>query len=314
MSGRNFCFTINKTDGVELKIDTKNGKWEFVKYCVWQYEIGEKNGLEHIQGYIEMSKVIRWAGLRKILGSKTVHIEKRLGTSLQARNYCMKDATRKNKTVPFEYGVWVPKRRGERSDLITLKQDIFERKCSILYIMRNHTELWLKYSNSIKLMVGEARLQSVVAVERFVDVEIHYGQSGAGKSYHVSHKYKDKVYRLDIDCGILWFDGYKGEKILLIDEFEGNIKYSNFKKILDKYKYRCQIKGGYVWAEWEKVYIISNSKPNKWYKKNLAALKRRVNKIYRYDFVTQVKNEPWKYKIVEETWQEMVLNDFKLKM
>lgn len=54
--------------------------------------------------------------------------------------------------------------------------------------------------------------------------------------------------------------------------------------VLDSKPFKCQIKGGHTWAQWEKVYITSNKNYNEWYpSKNegeeIEPLKRRIYKI-----------------------------------
>ena len=59
--------------------------------------------------------------------------------------------------------------------------------------------------------------------------------------------------------GSVWFDGYAGEKILLIDDFEPKgIKRSYLLRMVDIYPFMGQVKGGHVVAEWDYVFITSN--------------------------------------------------------
>ena len=63
----------------------------------------------------------------------------------------------------------------------------------------------------------------------------------------------------------LWFDGYNGDKTLLLDELRGNIKLSYLLQILDPYPLKVEVKGGTVNAEWDRVFITTNTPPEKWY-------------------------------------------------
>lgn len=53
---------------------------------------------------------------------------------------------------------------------------------------------------------------------------------------------------------------------------------SEFLRILDRYPYKCNIKGSHTMANWTKVYITSNHAVEKWYDKNLDAVTRRITK------------------------------------
>lgn len=107
---RNVCFTVNNPES-DSRID-----WpDYVSYGVYQLERGE-NGTLHWQGYAELSVRQTLSGLKKWL--PTAHFEKRMGTDVQARDYCMK----RDETYvdgPWEHGTFVPaaNTQGKRTDL-----------------------------------------------------------------------------------------------------------------------------------------------------------------------------------------------------
>jgi len=85
------------------------------------------------------------------------------------------------------------------------------------------------------------------------------------------------------------FDGYEGQKEILIDDFYGNIKLNFLLKILDGHKLRINIKGGHRYALWNKVYITSNTQVDEWYQtimltnpKLKDALDRRITKTIQF--------------------------------
>jgi len=108
MSFRNVCFTVNNPPA---SID-----WpEYVSYGVYQLERGSEGTL-HWQGYAELSKMVKLGGLKKWL--PTAHFEKRHGSDVQARDYCMKqDGTYVD--GPWEHGTFVPaaNTQGKRTDI-----------------------------------------------------------------------------------------------------------------------------------------------------------------------------------------------------
>src|SRR6185503_7283590 len=117
---------------------------------------------------------------------------------------------------------------------------------------------------------------------RKIKVSVLIGPPGCGKTRKVydNHDITD-IYKLNTSTnGTLWFDGYVGQRILLIDDFKGWIKFTELLTILDVYPYRCQIKGGYCYANWDEVYITSNYSIDNWYNDvNLSALMRRIHII-----------------------------------
>jgi hypothetical protein len=84
------------------------------------------------------------------------------------------------------------------------------------------------------------------------------------------------------------FDGYQGEKAILIDDYSGWLDYEFLLRVLDKYKLRLNIKGSYTYANWNTVYITSNVRPRFWYRetKNTENLQRRITKVW------EVVNDP----------------------
>lgn len=115
---RNVCFTVNNPDPPDSSID-----WpDYVSYGVYQLERGD-GGTLHWQGYAELSKPVKLGGLKKWL--PTAHFEKRMGTDVQARDYCMK----KDDTFvagPWEHGTFVPaaNTQGKRNDIEAVRDAI----------------------------------------------------------------------------------------------------------------------------------------------------------------------------------------------
>lgn len=83
--------------------------------------------------------------------------------------------------------------------------------------------------------------------------------------------------------GSIWFDGYQGEDIVLIDDFYGWLPWTFLLKLLDRYPLRVQTKFGVVPFRSKIVYITSNVHPDKWYSygENMVyeALRRRIDTI-----------------------------------
>lgn len=98
---RNWCLTVHNDFKVfEDWIDTNGTRF------IYQYEIGEETGKEHIQAHVEFTNARSFQSLKKGL-PKGVHIEKckNVGAS---RQYCQKEETRKPGTRPYYRGIeWV---------------------------------------------------------------------------------------------------------------------------------------------------------------------------------------------------------------
>ena len=116
MSSTSWCFTLNNPV-------TPTNPWAtsihgLVKYAIWQLESAPSTSQIHLQGYVELYKKQRLSFVKKIL--PTAHLEPRLGSREQARDYCSKQQTRLQNIPagPWEFGEFIPgPGQGTRSDL-----------------------------------------------------------------------------------------------------------------------------------------------------------------------------------------------------
>ena len=280
---RNCCFTINNPrkdgNGVFLplmaKLDDK------LAYIVWSLEKGE-NGTPHYQGYLELKKQVesKDAGpIKKILGYPGAHIEKRRGSARQAADYCKKlDETHVD--GPWEFGEISHQGisetdRLEKEELNAHLADIKEGYKNLKDVP---IDLIRSCPNAIKLALTLAPLV------RRENVDVYYieGPTGIGKTWNIFEKFPD-AYRPIVSGDKVWFDGYDGQETLLLDELRGNIKMSFLLQLLDPYPLKVEIKGGMVPAKWKRVFITTNTPPEKWYPhlssedpRTFSALLRRI--------------------------------------
>lgn len=87
-----------------------------------------------------------------------------------------------------------------------------------------------------------------------------WGPTHCGKSHRA---YVENPGALFFDCdngNTIWFDGYAGQKTIVLDEL-GMISAKQMKRIVDRWPYRCPVKGSFTYAEWTKVVVTSNYSP-----------------------------------------------------
>lgn len=143
-------------------------------------------------------------------------------------------------------------------------------------------EIVVKYSRGMSEVARVLRQQSTMRIRSELRVTLLWGDAGTGKTKHVYDEHGvENVFTLVADNGATWFDGYEGQDVLLIDDFNGWIQYSNLLKVLDIYPYRGSVKGSFTYANWTRVYITSNYEWNSWYnaEHNKDALYRRMHTI-----------------------------------
>jgi hypothetical protein len=231
-----------------------------ITYLVWSLECGAA-GTEHWQMYAEFKNPITMSAIKKLFGNNTIHIEKRRGTAAQAAAYCKKlDET--HLAGPWELGEISHQGQDQ-----TAKMEKESQNEVLLNLKKGFTGIKDVPVDMLRSCPQGVKMALTLAPPvRRKQVDIYYieGDTGIGKTYGIFKMFPD-AYRPLAAGDKLWFDGYSGEKTLLLDELRGNIKLSFLLQILDPYPLKVEIKGGTVNAEWERVFITTNTPPEKWY-------------------------------------------------
>lgn len=256
---RNFCFTLNnyKPDQIEsLK------KYEHFKYLIFGKEIGE-SGTPHLQGYAELKKQTSFNVVRKYMFN--AHIEARHGTPQQASDYCQKEDKE-----PYIDGIM--SNPGKRTDIEDIKT-MANEGASLYQVMTECPASW-RFLSATRLYMNLAANRGVQK-HRNIEVTVIYGVSDSGKSHYVTEREPQDLYWVPNSAG-KWFDGYDGQEAILFDDFYGEIDFSFWLRLLDKYHLMLPVKGSFTPARYTRVYITSNTHPSTWYTDTHGAFKRRI--------------------------------------
>lgn len=138
-------------------------------------------------------------------------------------------------------------------------------------------------------------------------VIVSYGETGTGKTFSaINFVARDQAYYKlsapSLKGGKLWFDGYEGQKVLIMDDWDGQCcSAATMKNLLDVYKLQVEIKGGTAWACWHTVVITSNLHPRDWYirmnenqdQTEIRPLRRRITEIRHYLSENIYQLETW---------------------
>jgi len=77
-----------------------------------------------------------------------------------------------------------------------------------------------------------------------------------------------------------WWDGYRGQDHVVIDEFSGVVAITQILRWFDRYPVLVEVKGSAIPLVASKIWITSNLEPEEWYPGlnpiQMAALKRRL--------------------------------------
>lgn len=278
---QNVCFTYNNPGPDPIPFDVTK-----MHYLVYQREVGA-NGTEHYQGYVEFKQRTLFNTVKTLLGSNTIHIEQRRGTAQEASDYCQKDDTRKEGTVPFIFGEMKATNPGSRQDLETFKDAVVSGKRKRDIVDEHFGTLcrYPKFYNTLNLMTRPRGNQAV-------EVVLHIGEPGLGKTRSVMDRYTDddELYATPLSNNTLWFDEYDLHKAVLIDDFAGaasKMPLDMLLRLLDRYPVMVPTKGSHAWWKPEIIYITTNILPKDWYKwenrgVQYLSLARRFSKVVLY--------------------------------
>ncbi len=240
---KNWCFT-----DFELKDWTKIFKGNSdINYVCWGAEVCPDTKRKHYQGWIQVANKKRLGGIKKTCQSKKLHLEACRGTEGQNNKYCQKDNLYK---ILGECTT-----QGQRTDLDGLKK-IIEDGGTMKNVADANFHAFVQYNRGIqeyKKIIDKSRRKKYAKLE-----VIHiYGDTGTGKTRKAMSYDENDTYKIQ-GSAMQWWDGYDGEKTLVIDEYDNQIGCTELLGILDGYSLRLPIKGSFTYANWTRVIITSN--------------------------------------------------------
>lgn len=308
-----WCYTSFHLDPEEEGYDdiTKLGKKDVIQYRICQLEVCPDTKRIHEQGYIVLKKRMTMNKLKEYMPS--AHFEMRKGTHEEAKHYCQKPVPDcecehcVSHPPEMTVGEWmefgddteVPLFAGERTDwkrIIKLaKEGNFEA------IEDEFPAQMLHCSKGIKEIFERHDTPRDPAIP--VEVEVYWGLPGTGKS-KAAHK-KNPGAWMKSDMSTKWYDGYKGEKTIILNDFRGyNLNFGKLLNLLDRYPQRVEKKGSSMELKCNKFVITSNQHPKDWYKKKAwdddNPLRRRITRIV--EFKRQVDTQVW--QPIECEWDD----------
>ena len=222
---RDWCFTLNNYTDDEV---SKINEMEIIcAYLVYGKEVGEK-GTPHLQGYIYFSNAKTFSKMKKLFPERT-HLEKTSGTPKQASDYCKKDGEF------IEYGN-LPDKQGKRTDLDDVKEILKEtgKMSDVVSIAK---------SNQSVRMAQEILKYHEKKRNWKPEVLWFYGPTGTGKSKTAYEILGEDCYTT-MDTG-KWWEGYDAHENVHIEDMRKDfLKFHQLLKLLDRYAYRVECKGG----------------------------------------------------------------------
>lgn len=283
-----------------------------VAYCI------SADGLIHFHMVLEDSNKSRFSAVKKAYPK--AHIEPTRGNKEQAEDYIQKRGkfAEKGEQVVYiaRFGE-IKGRQGQRKDFDTIEEYLDQGMTPNQIMSLNFS--YRRYEKMIRSAFFAKRRDETPFI-RDVKVFWHVGLSGTGKTYTAQllmEQYgRDEVYIVtDYDSG--GFDNYCAQRILFLEEYRGQFRYSMLLNLIDKYMYEFHSRYTNIIGLWTEVHITSVLPPEEVYRNMvhenqqidpIDQLKRRITSIvYHY-------KQGDRYKTYEMPMTEYVdLNDLREK-
>lgn len=294
---------------------------EIMQKLNWHYfclcdEIGAE-GTYHSHLFIAFTNGVSFDRVKSLF--PTAHIDKAQGTAKENRDYIRKEgkylnSAKKETNIPEtfeEYGE-IPQEKDEKNKKQSAQVlEMIENGATNMEIIRAFPSYGTKAIHLDSLR--QTYLEEEFGGHRREDLEVIYiwGGTGTGKTRYVLDKHGDRnVYKTTNYTHP--FDAYKGEKIILLDEFRSGIPLADMLQYIDIYPCRLSARYSDKIACYNLVYIVSNIPLDKQYpnkqleeKETFNAFLRRINRCFKFD-----KNE---YNPVSPLITEEIVESYMLK-
>lgn len=261
---RGWCFTINNYNDEDLaKVDAIS-----CEYCVAGLEVGE-SGTPHVQGYVYFGTLKSLKQMKKIHAK--AHWEGARGDAEENRAYCIKEGRFKERgTIPHA---------GKRTDIDAIK-DAVKKGATMSEVVENVTSY-----QALKTAETLMKYQKCNSI-REVEVKWYWGPSGSGKTWAAIHECGDGDYWIS-SRGLKWWDGYSGQKYVIIDDFRRDFcTFHELLRLLDIYPFRVETKGSSQWLRATTIVVTAPYDPVKSWEGQteecLDQLRRRIKIVRQF--------------------------------
>jgi len=266
---RNFC-------GTDFVLDLefwRNKVFPACKYAYGGVELCPTSQKEHWQFWCVFKSAKTESAARKFFEGR--HVESCKGNADSNEEYCHKGGV-----TAFEHGT-VPS-QGKRTDLIELKDQIMSGEMTVDAICESNPNAFQQYGRTLE------RLETIALRKKYRNWETEavwiFGPKGTGKTHMAMEGFDKKTHYQW--CGKNdWWDGYKGQETIIINEFRGGMTFRDLMELTDKWSYDLPIRGKEAVPCLAKKVIVTSSMHPKDVYSNLAA-QDKIDQLYdRFDII-----------------------------
>ena len=256
-------------------------------------EIGGERQTYHTHIYMCCKSAVKFSVMQCRFPKANLDMCK--GTSGENRDYVFKlgkwEKTVKAETrvadTQEEFGELPLERQGARNDIADL-YDMIKQGMSDYDIMEQSPD-YLLHLDKIERARQTIRYEKYKDEWRDLQVTYIWGDTGAGKTRSVMEKYGySNVFRVtDYQHP---FDNYKGQDVIVFEEFRSSLKIGDMLNYLDGYPLELPSRYANKYACYTKVYIITNEPLSAQYSNTIQlsavetynAFLRRIHRVLRF--------------------------------
>lgn len=264
---RGWCFTHNNYTEEEYD------KWKTIEcvYLVIGREVGEQ-GTPHLQGYVYFENAKTLSACKALIADG-VHWENTKGTPKEASDYCKKDGD------VFEKGT-LPK-SGKRNDIAAIRALVREGKTMNEIIDECPGYQAMKCAELMRKYLPPPAREAP-------EVLWYWGPTGTGKT-RTAIEENPGAWISGRD--LKWWNGYDGQKTVIIDDYRCDFcTFHELLRVLDRYPYAVEIKGGSVWLAATRIIITAPKRPEVMWasrvNEDLQQLARRITSVREFASAT----------------------------
>lgn len=291
---RKWQITINNPLDKGFTHDKIKEELHKIKSCVYYClsdEIGAKEKTHHTHLYIACTSAVRFSTIKNRF--PYAHIEMARGTSQQNRDYILKtgkyekDKSTRLPDTQEEFGEMPLERQGARNDINDL-YDMIKGGMSDYEIFEENPN-YIMQIDTLEKVRQTFRQNQYKNIIRELEVTYVWGKTGTGKTHSILHQYGfENVFRVTnyLHGG---FDTYKGQNVIVFEEFYSNFKIQDMLNYLDVYPLELPCRYANKVACYTKVFIVSNIDLNLQYPtvqiefpETWLAFLRRIDRVVEY--------------------------------
>ena len=224
-----------------------------IEYAIFGAEECPDSGRPHLQGVVYWKNAVTGKGAQRRLGLSPgeFHAEAQRGTHAQASDYAKKDG----EVLIHEGVIPDPEDRPESAwDYILI---MIENGATDSEIMRRYPAHFARCKSGIASMRMEL-LSEKLNTWRDVRVEYIWGDTGAGKTRGVLESVESPQDVFRVTDYKHPFDAYRGQSVLLLEEFRSSLPIEQMLIYLDGYYHELPCRYANKVSGWDTVYIVTN--------------------------------------------------------